>query len=66
MTIEQYEERKRSLAKMKELHKDDPYILSYLIDIERNWENALRATAKNSKRNSPRYYYDDISSRRKT
>lgn len=68
MTISQYTERKRSLEKMKELHKDDPYVLSYLIDIERNWENALRASAKNSKSitSSPRYYYDDISNRRKT
>lgn len=65
MTIDQYEDRKRSLEKMKELHKDDPYVLSYLIDIERNWEDALKATAKSNKRSSPRYYYDDISDRRK-
>ena len=64
MTIEQYEDRKRSLEKMKELHKDDPYILSYLVDIDRNWEDALKAATKNSKSGSPRYYYDDISRRR--
>ena len=63
MTQKQYEGRKRSLEKMKELHKNDPYILSYLVDIERNWEDALRVGAKNKKRSSPRYYYDDISGR---
>ena len=49
MTIEQYENRKKSLEKMKELHKNDPYVLSYLIDIERNWEDALKADAKADK-----------------
>ncbi len=42
MTIEQYADRKQSLEKMKELHKDDPYILSYLIDIEKNWEDSVK------------------------
>ena len=64
MTIAQFEDRKRSLEKMKELHKDDPYVLSYLIDIERNWEDALRAASKNGIVR-PRYYYDDISQARK-
>lgn len=63
MTLEQYEKRKRSFEKMKELHKDDPYVLSYLIDIERNWENAWRASMKNSRNRTPRYYYDDITNR---
>lgn len=49
MTLEQYEKRKKSLEKMKELHKNDPYVLSYIIDIERNWEDALKADAKTSK-----------------
>lgn len=72
MTVKQYEDRKRSLEKMKELHKDDPYVLSYIIDIEKNWEDALRAATNNSNRRSPlsiigkpRYYYDDISDQRK-
>ena len=60
MTIKQYEDRKRSLEKMKELHKDDPYVLSYLIDIERNWEAAVKAEFKKNA-NRARYYYDDIS-----
>ena len=42
MNIEEYERRKKSFEKMKELHKDDPYILSYLVDIERNWEKSLK------------------------